>query len=214
MIELTRERTPEGALYFQEAFSAVKASLPKLLREAPPIIRPLTAHLAKAAGKMIRAEALLVCAEDKRGLINPDAVKAAAAVELLHLATLVHDDIIDKAEKRRGLEALYLKFGEKNALLCGDYLFCRALDLAAEIKLLEHRKDSADRTLPHYLTEICLGELRQNQNAYNYELTEKEYFKIINGKTAAMFEASSLSALCFPMNRRSLRKSIKSLGIV
>lgn len=212
MTELSKLQVPEEALSYDEALKATKDRLLKQLRGAPPLIRPLTAHLAKAGGKMIRAGALLACAQDKSDLINPDAVKAAAAVELLHLSTLVHDDIIDKAEKRRGIEALYLKFGEKSAVLCGDYLFCMALDLVSEIRVLEHRKDSVEKKLPRYMTDICLGELRQNQNLFNYNLTEKEYYKIIQGKTAAMFEASFDAGFMFSDEADEARELYKKLG--
>jgi geranylgeranyl pyrophosphate synthase len=115
-----------------------------------------------------------------------DAVKAAAAVELLHLATLVHDDIIDNAHTRRGLDALHRKFGEKGAVLCGDYLFCMALELAAEMRLMENRKDSVDKTLPHYLTEVCLGELARTRTPATSKCP-KGILPIIGGKTAALF---------------------------
>jgi geranylgeranyl pyrophosphate synthase len=146
---------------------------------------------------MIRARALLSCAMDGDGLINPDAIKAAAAVELLHLATLVHDDIIDDADKRRGIDALHKKFGEKYAVLCGDYLFSLAIDFVSSVTPPEKRVENPDLTLPHYLTEICLGELRQDQNSGNLSLSEREYFKIIRGKTAALFEASFYSGFLF-----------------
>jgi geranylgeranyl pyrophosphate synthase len=116
-------------------------------------------------------------------------VKAAAAAELLHLATLVHDDIIDNADKRRGIDALHKRFGEKYAVLCGDWLFCAALEFLSTVTPPENRREEAGRSFPGYLSEVCLGELRQNQNNHNYRLSEREYFRIIRGKTAALFEA-------------------------
>lgn len=208
--EFAKEHTE--ALGYEAALQAVADSVRQLLRKAPPVIRPLTAHLSKAAGKMIRARALLLCASDRTGGINPDAVKAAAAIELLHLATLVHDDIIDNAAKRRGIDALHQKFGEKGAVLCGDYLFCVALDLASEMRLLENRKDAVDKTLPHYITEVCLGELRQNQNAGNYRMSEKEYFKVISGKTAALFEACFVTGFLFSDEPDSARDAYRKIG--
>jgi geranylgeranyl pyrophosphate synthase len=199
-------------LEFDAAFTAVGETLRRHLRSAPPLVRPLTSHLSKAAGKMIRARALLLCAMDKDGRVNPDAVKVAAAVELLHLATLVHDDIIDQAVKRRGIDALHQVFGEKSAVLCGDYLLCMALDMASEIRVLENRRDSVDRTLPHYFTEICLGELQQDQNEGNYKLSEKAYYKIIKGKTAALFEASFYAGFMFSDEADDAKDVYKDIG--
>ena len=185
MTDLQTQHLPD----YDTAVTQTTAEMQRLLRTAPPVIRHLTRHLAKASGKMIRARALLACALLPDGRVRTDAVRAAAAAELLHLATLVHDDILDDADKRRGIETLHRKFGEKHAVLCGDYLFCTALEFVSAVMAPPHRSENLTRTFPHYLTAVCLGELRQSQNNHNYRLSEREYFKIIHGKTAALFEA-------------------------
>jgi geranylgeranyl pyrophosphate synthase len=190
MTDISMGKLPEDRLEYDQSVVQTGEEIRRLLRNAPALIRHITSHLAKAMGKMIRARALLACAIGEDGLVDPDAVKAAAAVELLHLATLVHDDIIDDADQRRGIEALHRKFGEKYAVLCGDYLLCTALEYVSTIQALDRERDPLDRSFPRYLTEVCLGEVRQNQNNRNYRLTEREYFRIIRGKTAALFEAS------------------------
>ncbi len=183
------EKSSELRFGYEEAVARTGEEVGRLLKSAPTVLRSMTSHLAKASGKMIRARALLACALQKDGLMEPDAVKAAAAVELLHLATLVHDDIIDDADTRRGITALHKKFGEKYAVLCGDWLFCTALEFVSACNLADRRSDELDRVFPRYLTEVLTGEIHQNRNNYNYRLTEREYFRIIRGKTAALFEA-------------------------
>ncbi len=177
-------------LEYDDAFRLTEQEIQKLLKTAPPLIRPQTSHLAQASGKGIRARALLACALGRDGLVGPGAVKAAAAVELLHLATLIHDDVIDDADLRRGIETLHVKFGRKIAILCGDYLFCLAFDLASAIPPREADHNKIGSVLPSYFTEICLGEIGECSNTGNLELTEREYFKIIYGKTAALFQAA------------------------
>jgi geranylgeranyl pyrophosphate synthase len=177
----------EAGLAYEAAVEKTTEEIKRLLRGAPAVIRGITAHLSKATGKQIRARILLACALRANETVHPDAVKAAAAAELLHLATLVHDDIIDDADKRRGIETVQRKFGQKYAVLCGDYLFCTALELVSTVNEREDRK--IDRLFPHYLTEVLLGELKQNRNDFNFSLSEREYFSIIRGKTAALFEA-------------------------
>ena len=177
-------------LEYDEALRLTELEVRKLLKNAPPLIRVQTSHLARGNGKGIRARALLACSICGDGLVWRDAVNAAAAVELLHLATLIHDDIIDDADMRRGIDALHVKFGEKTAVLCGDYLFCLAFDLASLISPRESDRDKIDGVLPPYFTEICLGEIREFGNTGNLDLTEREYFRIIHGKTAALFQAS------------------------
>jgi geranylgeranyl pyrophosphate synthase len=179
-----------GGLEYDEALRLTEQEIQKCLKTAPPLMKRQTSHLARATGKGIRARALLACSIGSDGLVRHDAVNAAAAVELLHLATLIHDDIIDDAEMRRGIDALHVKFGKKTAVLCGDYLFCLAFDLAASISPRETDRDKLDSVLPSYLTEICLGEIREFSSTGNLDLTEREYFKIISGKTAALFQAT------------------------
>ena len=114
-------------------------------------------------------------------------MKFAAAIELLHLATLVHDDVIDDAGLRRGVITLQKKFGKRTAVICGDYLLCMALELAASIS---DKEDYLALNMPDYMSRVCLGELNQHINNGYLDLTLLQYFKIISGKTAALFEAS------------------------
>lgn len=183
----TGETAGGSPLRYDEALAQVKTLLFQILQSAPKTVREQTSHISGSTGKSIRAASLIVCSEDRNGVINPDAVKLAAAVELLHLATLVHDDVIDDAGTRRGIETLHRKFGKKNAVICGDYLFCLALKTASDVS---GKKNYLENDLPDYMSRICLGELRQNQNNRNFNLTVPGYLRIIEGKTAALFEAS------------------------
>ena len=209
---------PAPGLDFEAALEKTEQLLQTHLKSAPLVVRPQTKHLAKAGGKKIRARTLLACAVRADGLIDEGAATAAAAIELMHLATLVHDDIIDDASTRRGIRTLNKKFGEKSAVLCGDYLLSLALQLASGIKIPEHRTIQNGDSLPGYLAEVCLGELRQNQNLYHYGLSEREYFAIIIGKTAALFEASFLLGFLFsdeaPEARETYTQLGKQLGII
>lgn len=173
-------------------------------------MRALARHLAKARGKNIRAFALLACAQDAEGLVSYDAVRLAVAVEFLHLATLVHDDVIDDAETRRGIASVQMRFGKRPAVICGDYLFCLALQAAAEIEA--ETAPSLKSLLPDYMTRICLGEMRQNLNFRNFALTKNQYFKIIAGKTAALFEASFFGGFVLSGEDKSGENLYKELG--
>lgn len=174
-------------LTYEEAVEGVKGEMERLLTTSPKVVRDYTRHLALSWGKLIRAYALLACAESREGLIHPNAVKFASAIELLHLATLVHDDVIDNSNMRRGMVTLQKKFGKRSAVICGDYLFCMAMRQAAAV---QNKRDYIDLDMPDYMSRICLGELSQNQNNRNVYLSEYHYLKIIAGKTAALFEAS------------------------
>jgi len=185
--EHVTESTAADFLTFDDAMELVKKEVDRLLSASPKLIRNYTQHLTLSWGKFLRSLALLACAENREGLIHPNAVKFASAIEILHLATLVHDDVIDNSDMRRGLVTLQKKFGKRTAVICGDYLFCLALEQAASVS---NKKDYLEFNIPDYMTKICLGELRQNQNNYNLDLSFTNYLRIISGKTAALFEAS------------------------
>lgn len=185
--EVVKDKSNIDRINYNEAFELVKAEVDRTLSSSPRIIRSYTSHLAKSTGKFIRAQALLICAEDKDGLIHPDAVKLAASIEVLHLATLVHDDIIDNAEIRRGEATLQKKYGRRTAVICGDFLLCTALKMSSSIT---DKQDYLDINMPDYIGRVCLGELNQHINNGNFDLSVRQYLKIISGKTAALFEAS------------------------
>lgn len=175
------------SLNFETAFEKTMEKVDSMLLAAPLLIRQYTSHLTLSHGKFVRARAVLACAMDEEGCIHEDAVIFAASIEMLHLATLVHDDIMDDASLRRGVETLQKKFGKRAAVICGDYL------LAAAIKELQQVGDTEKYkklNAPRYVEQICMGELRQNMNNRNYNLSMFRYLSIINGKTAALFEAS------------------------
>lgn len=177
-------------LTYEESYGLVKEEIRKALTSSPRIINEYLTHLSASQGKMIRAVSVLICAQDSEGKINPDAVYGAAAIEIIHLASLVHDDVIDNADLRRGKETLQKKFGKRTAVICGDYLLSLALKMTASIP---NRKEYVDIDLPDYISRLCLGELLQHINNKNLNLTVFDYIKIISGKTAALFEASFLT---------------------
>lgn len=156
----------------------------KTLIISPKILRHITDHLQKAKGKGIRAALLIRASVKENNLVPKEAVYAAASIEIFHLATLVHDDIIDDAKIRRGVASVQSKFGKKQAVICGDYLFCAAVALLSDIY---HPYANLANTFARSVYKIPLGELRQYANAFNLEINFFEYLKIIQGKTAALF---------------------------
>ena len=178
---------PMEKLSFEEAFELAKKEIDRQLTGSPRVINDYLTHISNTQGKMIRAVSVLVCAEDEAGKINPNAVQAAAAIEIIHLASLVHDDVIDNADLRRGQDTLQKKFGKRTAVICGDYLLSLALKT---ISAIPDGKRYMDIKTSDYISKLCLGELREHINNNNLNLTLSEYIRIISGKTAALFEAS------------------------
>lgn len=172
---------------FDIAVAQVRREVSSSLTASPLVIREYTKHLAQSAGKSIRAICLLAAAVDERECVHPNAITWATSVELLHLATLVHDDVIDNADLRRGELSLQKKYGKRTAVICGDYLLSLSLTKAASI---QNKEDYIKLDMPSYVNRVCLGELDQHINNGNYNLSVYRYLKIIAGKTAALFEAS------------------------
>lgn len=142
-------------------------------------------HMIGNRGKRLRPILLFLC-----GSFNPDAVddyvllRAAAAVELIHSASLIHDDIIDGAEERRGKPALNVLWGNRPAVLAGDFLFARSFELVASCGNFELIK-----VLTRTVSIMCEGEIEQGGHVFNLHLTEQQYLHNIYRKTAALMEA-------------------------
>ena len=194
---------------YEIAFKQMKNEVKRILSTSPHIIREYTEHLAETSGKYIRGSALLICAEREDGTIHENGVKLAAAIEILHLATLVHDDVIDNADLRRGGITLQKKYGKRTAVICGDYLMCVALKLVASAS---NKEDYLDLEIPDYLNYICLGELNQHINNGNFDLTVYQYLKIIYGKTAALFEASFYAGAILSETDENVKKKYAKMG--
>lgn len=194
---------------FDEAKKLAQAEVEHVLSTSPLIIRGYTKHLMMSKGKFIRAYAVLLCAEEKDGGIHPDAAKIAAAIEIVHLATLVHDDVMDDADLRRGQATLQKKYGKRTAVICGDYLLCAALKLSASVT---DKDGYSGINMPDYMSRVCLGELNQHINNDNYDLSIYQYLKIISGKTAALFEASFYAGALFRKDKEKDLNRYRQLG--
>ena len=148
-------------------------------------VREVVNPSARFGGKRLRPALTCLAARVVAGHVSDDVATAAAVVELIHTATLVHDDILDGAVVRRKVATLNARFGDQLAVLGGDVLFSKAYRAAA------HLDDPfASRYLSDVVGEILEGEIHQDLVARNAGLTEAEYRAIIRGKTAALYEAA------------------------
>lgn len=199
----------EHRVPFDCAMEMVTNEMDQILWEAPLLIRTYTAHLMKARGKSIRALCVLSCAMEEDGFLSYNSVIVAAAVEIFHLATLVHDDVMDNGEVRRGIPTLNKKYGRKTAVICGDYLLAKALAQLGKIKEPDRYRNL---TSPDYAQRICMGELMQHMNNGNVELSVYRYLSIIRGKTAALFEASFYAGAALSGEEKDRLPCYKRLG--
>ena len=194
---------------FDEALVLTKASVEKNLVQAPRMVRDYTKHLSKSQGKFVRAKGLLACALNSENKIHENAVSLAVSIEILHLATLVHDDIIDDSDLRRGNETLQKKYGKKKAVICGDYLLSLSLRILSQLK---EKENYTDFVLPNFVSRVCLGELEQYSNNGNLNISTFRYLKIIRGKTAALFEGAFLAGAIFSGEEEKHQSQYSKLG--
>jgi octaprenyl-diphosphate synthase len=142
-------------------------------------LTPLIHHLKHYRGKRLRP-ALLLLAAKAFGNVSPAHHTLAAAVEMIHTATLVHDDVLDEADVRRHVPTVNAGWGNTVSILLGDMLFTHAFHLASTVD------GRACRVIGEATNRVCAGELRQACERGNLFLTESAYFDIIDGKTAAL----------------------------
>jgi len=150
-----------------------------------PLIPKLAGHIVAAGGKRLRPVLTLACAK----LCDYDGdrhVKLAACVEFIHTATLLHDDVVDESDLRRGLPTANAVWDNKASVLVGDFLFSRAFQFMVEdgsLKVLD--------TLSAASAAIAEGEVHQLMTANNISTTEEAYLQVVEGKTARLFEAAA-----------------------
>jgi octaprenyl-diphosphate synthase len=142
---------------------------------------PLVDHLRHYRGKRLRP-ALLLLAAKACGRVQPAHHTLAAAMEMIHTATLVHDDVLDEADLRRHAATFNAGWGNKVSILLGDMLFTHAFHLTSTVD------GRACQITGEVTNRVCAGELRQVTERGNLDLTEADYYAIIDGKTAALTE--------------------------
>ncbi len=157
----------------------------RMASQHAPRIPEVTAHLVEAGGKRLRPMLTLAAAR-LCGYDGADHVKLAATVEFIHTATLLHDDVVDESEQRRGRPTANLLWDNKFSVLVGDYLFARSFQLMIETGNLRVLDILADAS-----ATIAEGEVLQLTAAQSTATTEDVYLQIIRGKTAALFAAAT-----------------------
>ena len=176
--------------FLQDALVSVEAQIDASLRSDVSLLEATNRRLREHPGKMLRPMLALLVG-GALGKKTADTYRFAAAVELLHNATLLHDDVVDGAACRRGLPTVFSQLGAGPAVLMGDYwlVACLNLILVAE-KHMQQVLELFSNTLGH-LTE---GELLQLEKTSRADTSQADYLRIIYGKTASLFETSAISA--------------------
>lgn len=181
----TRPHEALATLLSSEMIAVGEVIRTRMASEHAPRIPEVTAHLIEAGGKRLRP-LLTLAAARLFGYAGEDHVKLAATVEFIHTATLLHDDVVDESEQRRGRPTANLLWDNTSSVLVGDYLFSRSFQLMVETGSLRVLDILANAS-----ATIAEGEVLQLTASRDLSTTEATYIQVVRGKTAALFSAAT-----------------------
>lgn len=163
-------------------------------------------RLIKAGGKRLRPSLVIACATLNGGKVTEKVIKLAAAVELVHLGSLVHDDIIDEADSRWNIATINQAEGINQAIVAGDYLLATGCALAAEAS------QTAAQLTAMTIIEMCTGQALELSDQNNLNRSQKSYFQSIGGKTAALIRLSCVLGVMAAGLSKSQQKLLQEFG--
>lgn len=185
----TTDTTPRSELFpfelVRPQLERVETAIREQIHAFDPAVEPYIAYVCNTSGKRIRP-ALAILVGGAAGGVNDDHIKLGVIFELIHMATLVHDDIIDGADTRRMVPTANAKWGNSLSVLLGDALFSHALTLATDFNSID-----ICRKVGRSASDVCQGEIIQTQRRFDLTFTKEEYFHVIGMKTGALFAAAA-----------------------
>jgi octaprenyl-diphosphate synthase len=207
-----RARTPATAALREiqepvgERLEDVAREMRRIVTADLPMIEQVSGHLLQMRGKMFRPTLALLASETD-GTPEPRVVTLASVVELMHLASLVHDDSVDHSALRRGLPTVNSLFSHQVSVIMGDFLYSRALEALVDLADLDLL-----RVLTNVSTQLTIGEMRQLAAVEKLAFTQPEYETLIEAKTASLLSAAcETGAICGAMRHRAALKRYGAL---
>ncbi|MDC0446449.1 polyprenyl synthetase family protein [Gammaproteobacteria bacterium] len=191
----------------REDIKAVDDLLINRLESEVALINQVSSYIINAGGKRIRP-LLVILVSKALGYQGINHHVMAAVIELIHTATLIHDDIVDESEVRRGTETPNQVWGNAASVLVGDFIYSRAFEIMVEPNSMEIMKVVSKAT-----NAIAEGEVLQLLNIGNKELKEADYLKVIEKKTACLFQAATQIAAIISDSDSSIQNQMKSFGL-
>lgn len=190
----------------QPDLERVNTTIIERLYSEEPLVEDIGRHLIQAGGKRLRPILVLITAK-ALGYQGAHHVDIAAIVEFIHTATLLHDDVVDTSELRRGLPTANATWGNAPSVLVGDFLYSRAFQMMVGIGNMRIME-----VMAHTTNVIAEGEVQQLANAKNPELDEAQYLNVIHKKTAALFEAACKCGAIISSNDEKLHEALNRYG--
>ena len=199
----------------EDEFRAVNQLITTQLSSDVPLVEKIAQYIVESGGKRMRpllvllsTRALSTNKPEVAQLTNSNFCKLATIIEFLHTATLLHDDVVDTSNMRRGRSTANAKWGNAPSVLVGDFLYSRAFQMMVEIGSVPVMNVLSDAT-----NIIAEGEVFQLMNCKNPDVSEEAYFKVIKNKTAMLFQAASHSAAILAETDTETCESLKNFGL-
>ena len=185
----------------------VEKRLQKAIESNDPILHEASSHLLSSGGKRVRPAFVILSSQFGPQKQTEDTYRVAVALELIHMATLVHDDVIDKSDKRRGRLTIVKKWDVTTAILTGNFLLALGLEHLSEI-----RDNRIHHIISNSIVNVGLGELFQFQDQFNSAQSITNYLRRINRKTALLIQlATEVGAITSEADDETIRK-LKMIG--
>lgn len=191
---------------FEEQLKQVDNHIKIKLSSHVDLVGEMATHLMKTGGKRLRP-LLTVCSSEMFGYKGNRHINLAACVELIHNATLLHDDVIDNSNSRRGFKTTNAIWGNKSSILAGDYLLSRCFEM-----MVNDGSEEVLKILSSVSSEIAQGEIMQLQFEKQVDMVEKNYLDIISAKTASLFGASMRVGGCINNRSKKEKEALESYG--
>jgi octaprenyl-diphosphate synthase len=189
-----------------EGLARMREVLAEQLRDPSAAVADMTDHVSRFRGKELRG-ALVLLVGEATGNTTDEHPAIAAIVEMIHLATLVHDDVLDGATVRRRVASVNQRWDNQSAVLLGDFLYARAFALSTELS-----SRLASRVLAECTRRICVGEIEQARRRYDFELDQETYESIAAAKTGELYGAACELGARYPGGREDLGQELASFG--
>jgi octaprenyl-diphosphate synthase len=191
----------------EDDFTAVNQLILNSLSSHVPLVEEISEYLIDAGGKRLRPLLVLLAAKSV-GYQDKQHINLAAIIEFLHTAMLLHDDVVDASELRRGRKTVNATWGNPASVLVGDFLHSRAFEMMVEIGNLRVME-----ILSHATNTIAEGEVQQLTNIRNPDISEAAYMEVISRKTAMLFEAASHSAAVLSGASEAEQTALQKYGL-
>ncbi len=196
----------------EEELTAFEDALRRSVQTADPFLNEVAGHLIEAGGKRLRPALTMASAIAGGGEVTHAVVDGGVSVELVHLGSLYHDDVLDEAASRRGVDSVNARWGNLVAILSGDFLLARASEIAASLGT------EVAGLLAATIAKLCLGQVSELKTAFDVSRSVGNYLDSITGKTASLMSASCrIGALTAGLSRATvdaLTEFGEALGMV